>query len=761
MKINKNIFFAILLIFLIFFGFSSGYCQEKGTLTQSIIVNGDNVEYSTQTEEAVAWGNAVVNYGGSTLTCKKIKVNINKKEAEAEGDVRLEDEKGLLLGDKIIYNFETKSGVIVNANFCVNPYFGKSRNIERLNEKEFIARYGYFTTCNFDQPHWRIAAKKIKIVSQDRIESKDNLLYLSSFPVAYLSSFRHAFQDPLMHVRLLPGKNKDWGHYLLTAWRYNINDYLSGRIYLDYRSRLGWAEGFGTNYNTDFLGKGDLKFYYSQEYPAKSTFANANNLEKTSFQRYLIRWRHKWEIADNTTLLSELHRIADQRRKYYDSKANILKDYFYREYEKDSQPPSYVFFHHSFSSSSVDILMQKRVNHWFDQLEKLPEIKYNLAGVKLGDWPLYFEQSTILTNFNKKASMYPETLEDVDVLRLDVNNKFSLPFKLAFLEITPFVKDRQIVYDKDKYGKNLPVNTIFYSGAELTAKFYRDFDVDADFLKLNLKKIRHIVKPRITYSYNHRPTIHPSRLKYIDENDLLTSNNSVQLGLSNKLQAKRINSLEKEEIFDLIGIDVGTSYCFAPRLTYGKRYYYDYRGIKSLVIDQDNTQKQGSSFSDIFIKYKISPYSWIRLEGDTIYKHSGLKTDPDFNNYNHFSNANYDIIIDFAKERSFALGQRYERKGGNQITTSLDWKLNPKWKFSIYERYNIKSYYDASDAYIKRGFLETQFTFSRDLHCWQMDFTFNHRKNHGLGFYIVFRLKAFPEAEFSFDQTYHKPKAND
>ena len=241
--------------------------------------------------------------------------------------------------------------------------------------------------------------------------------------------------------------------------------------------------------------------------------------------------------------------------------------------------------------------------------------------------------------------------------------------------------------------------------------------------------------------------------------DLLTSSNAFTLGLSNKLQTKRKGADGIEKTIDFLDLNISTKYSLGPNHVYGKYYYTEQNETRSLMIKPGEPKKTGASFSDIFIKYKILPYSWLRIEGDATYKHSGIEDDPDFGSYNRFTQVNYDINFDFAKERSLGIGQRYERKGGNQVTASFNWRLNPKWRLFVYQRYNLKSYTDASNAFIERGTLEQEFTVSRDLHCWEMDLTLNHKKNHGSGIYVVFRLKAFPEAEFGFDQSYNKPKS--
>ncbi len=233
-------------------------CFAQENKIEPVIVNGDVVEYSTDNKEVIVTGNAMVIYKGTKLTCKKLKFNTQTKDAEAEGDARLEEEAGVIEGTKMIYNFQNKTGTIIDSNFRSNPYFGKGEKGEKASDNEFILYRGYFTSCSLDNPHYRIKSRKIKIFPGDKIQSRDDVFYAGRIPLAYLPQYNHSLRDPLMHVQFTPGKSKKWGAYMLSAWRYNITDDVSGRMYLDYRSRLGVAEGFGANYNTKEFGKGDF-----------------------------------------------------------------------------------------------------------------------------------------------------------------------------------------------------------------------------------------------------------------------------------------------------------------------------------------------------------------------------------------------------------------------------------------------------------------------------------------------------------------------
>ena len=130
---------------------------------------------------------------------------------------------------------------------------------------------------------------------------------------------------------------------------------------------IAWANGLGTQ---TFVGSSGRVF---------PTAMKASPLLRAWLRRLdslgvTVRWRHRWTIGPRTNFITEYYKVGDERRKMQPDR-NLLKDYFYREYEQDSQPLSYALLHHSFNFSSLDIYVQQRTNRWYDQLEKLPEQK--------------------------------------------------------------------------------------------------------------------------------------------------------------------------------------------------------------------------------------------------------------------------------------------------------------------------------------------------------------------------------------------------
>jgi lipopolysaccharide assembly outer membrane protein LptD (OstA) len=691
---------------------------------QPVTVNGDTVEYLTESKEVQASGKVVVDYQGTVLSCDKLTVNTQTKDAVAEGHVRIVDAKGVMEGEKITYNFTTKIGAVQNASFTSPPFFGRTEKAEKINESHFKASRGYSTTCDFDRPHFRVKSKNIDMYPGNKIIARDNTLCLGPVPTASLPYWSQSLKDRSMIVQLSPGYSKDWGGYLLSSYRHNLADNVTGRLYLDYRDRLGFAEGFGVNFAKTQFGSGDFKFFYTQERPKAED-------EKGEFERYFVRFRHKWNIDPKTTLIEEYYKIEDSKRSLLGSDYSMLKDYFPREYDADSQPKSYSLFTHSFSQSSFNLLVQERINTWYDdpQLEKLPEVNYSLPNVQIGELPLYFDHTSQVGAYEMKHKAPAAPNADYQATRIDTFNKISLPIKVSFIDFTPFAGTRETFYDKDINGEHVSPRTVFYAGSNASTKFYRIYDAKTNFLNLDISGLRHIVTPQVSYNYNPEPTVSASRLKQFDSVDSIDLNNSATFMLSNKLQTKRNGAP-----VDLVDFIVSTAYYFR-KITNTADFNTD-------TLTSSETDKELGNY---FLKLELNPYSWMSVHSDAEYDRRN----------DNFANINYDLTFNPEKDRTLAFGQRVAKGGGNDLTLGFNWRLTPKWKLHLYERYRITN----DDADERKGMVKQEYGFTRDLHCWLFDLVYTAEQEHGQTVWCVFRLKAFPEASFDFSQNYGGTKS--
>jgi len=328
----------------------------------------------------------------------------------------------------------------------------------------------------------------------------------------------------------------------------------------------------------------------------------------------------------------------------------------------------------------------------------------------------YFESTTTFSSLSHKR---PHSALDDYTLRFDTYNKLSFPKKFFYISLNPYVGIRETAYTKNANGDGINPRAIFYSGIETSTKFFRIFDFDTNFLNLDINDLRHIVTPSVNYDFVNDPTTSPDNLLQFDEIDSIARSEAVTLSIENKLQTKRNN-----KTVDVLRFITSTDY--------------------------DLNDSAGSKFSDITYDLEILPYSNSRFELDAeydtqAYVFKNLNFDVDI----HSSEARYQDREIFGEDWVFGAGYRYERKGSKQLTTQAEYRLNPKWKFKVYERFEL-----ARGKYLR----EQEYTLLRDLHCWVMKVTYNITREYGEAIWVAFTLKAFPEMGIEFENSYHSPK---
>ncbi|MCU0652241.1 MAG: LPS assembly protein LptD [Candidatus Omnitrophica bacterium] len=704
-------------------GFSGETPQTEETqVARPISINADTVEYSTDSKNVTATGNVEVDYKGTKLSCQKLTVNTDTKDGLAEGKVKLEDAQGVIEAEKMNYNFQTKAGIMFDVNFRANPYFGKVEKMHKISESEFIGSKTQMSTCSFDHPHYRIKSRKVDFITGDKMVASDNLFTVGQkmqVPILALPKFSRSLKKPYMHVQFMPGHRRDWGYYLLTAWRYNLTENVTGDILFDYRELFGVSEGFTLNYKSANFGRGDFKYYYTQERDKSKDLSSDVNVPKV-FQRYMMRWRHQWDITKDTNLISEFYKIVDSKRMIHGSTYNFLKDYFYREYEKDAAPLTYVQVRQLLlGNSSLNVLIQPRVNSWYTQLEKLPELSYSLPNTQIVQTPFYWENSTAFVNYASRHGndgTNTGKASDIDMSRFDIINKMSMPMKVAFVKLTPFVQNEATYYNADINSKSIAPRIIFSAGSEVSTKFFRIFNIKSNFLGMDINGIRHVITPTINYDFQNTPTIPRSRLRQIDAVDAMNGVlNEAVFELSNKLQTKR-----KGQSVDLVDFRIHSSYYF-----------------------RSSSNKPGGSLSDFLIYLDILPYSWMSFRSDATFSRDG----------NHFTQINADLAFNFGTERTISIGNRYTRESSKETILQAEWRIHPKWKVKLYERMQF-----GRGPNLGKGLREQEYTITRNMHCWDTELSWNSKKAQGESVWIIFRLKAFPELEFNINQSYNTPE---
>lgn len=693
-------------------------CAEDVPAKEPVVVNGDHVEYLQNEKKVVGTGNISVTYKDIVLTCDKIAVNLETHDAEAEGNVNITQKGAYFIGDKINYNFEKRSADIDYGYVNAKPFYGRAEGLTKEPGKDEFSLYnGSMTTCDLDKPHYRIKAERVKIYLGDKVVANNVVFLVGTVPVMYLPYYVQPLdKNKKSHITVIPGQSKDWGYYALNAYRYYMDDNFRGDILLDYRSKKGLATGVN-HYMDTKVGDGAFKFYYAMENNGLE-FDNTGSAEN----RYRYQYRHKWDIKNtDTTAIMEFNYLSDP---------DVIRDYIYHEYEElGGNPDSYLSVITTKQDYTAELLIRKRFNNFYTVVERLPEYKIDILNYKIGNTNFYYSGnlSGVYLNqtFAKSLTSTP-TPKDISTIRFDNYNQLSYNARFfKSLTITPFAGIRETYYSRNAWGTTNQVRTLFREGVDSSIKFYKIYNVNTNFMGLDINKIRHVITPTAGYVHVHQPTISPDNLTQYDGIDALDTENAIPLSLENKLQTKRGPAGAQTSV-DLLRFIVNTDYMFR--------------------LDKNSFNQKSARFDGIDFKLELIPYSWLYVNSDW---HVNTKTCL-------VDTMNVDFVASGGDKWSLSAGQRFydlpvQNENSNrsyQVTMDAKYKFNDKWKIRLYERFDI----------VTKKFEQQEITVTRDLHCWDLGITYSIGDAMNQTLWFILTLKAFPEYPIGLRQTYSTPR---
>lgn len=653
--------------------------------TKSVELQADQVQYSVVDSKAQARGNVVVTADQTILTCDELELDRILNVGVAKGHVYIDSPQSQVDADEGTFNFNNQSGFFKNARIYQFPYQIKGKVVDRMSPEHVVMSRGYITTSDHDDPFFRIASRKIDVYPGDKAVARDVKVYLGKVPVMYWPKYTQDLKDKPW-ITFMPGKTKDFGFFVLTTIRQRINDNAKLTIHVDYRERRDLASGFDYQYQTPHHGGGVIKTYYMLERPITSKHLWKPRPSPTpEHERYKVEWRHKWNPDDKTDILVQYFRVRD---------ATFLKEYFERQYRQDPSIDTYFLLTRILPKGTLTFRIDaSRVNRFARGVERLPEIKYELSDTEIGDTGFYARTANTFSNLTKKEAE-PESHKKT--IRFDTNNQISYPMKISFVELRPYVGQQNTYYSRTA---NLAQRNIirgqFLTGTDASTKFYRTWNVKKNAWGIEINGLRHIVTPTAAYLYKHRPTFSSSHLNAFDAIDSLANAHKIALGLENKLQTKR-----QGVSVDLLRTLVSSDFAL-----------------------KENPSKGG--FGPVNSDVEFKPADWLEFKGDASYDHYNDRAD----------SVNLETYINGKDQWNFGIGRRWNRGGDDQITTEWNYKINPKWRFKVYDRFTVNH----------GGLREEDYILTRDLHDWEVSLEYHQEHGGGTDILLSFTLKAFPD----------------
>ncbi len=708
------------------------------------------------------------------------------------------------------YNFDTGKGLVNEIITEQEGGFVHSEITKRIDDKTFYLRNGKYTTCDHPHPHFYVKMTKAKMIKDDKIVSGPLYLVLEDVPMPiglpfalfpFSSSYSSGIIVPSYGEEQRRGFNLRGGGYY---WA--INEYLDLAVTGDIFANGSWGGYMESSYKKRYRFSGNIATeYHSNTYGDKGL---SDYSESTDFA---IRWNHTQDSKANpyrTFSASVNFSTSNNDRNNSQSIQKITNNQkqssiSYSKKWADSPFSLNASLRHSQNSRDTTISLT------------LPSMSLNMTQIypfrAKG-------KSTNLRWYDKVGVSYSSKLENrintkeyklmKSSLATDWQNGYqhSIPISTNFklskdLTLSPTLNYQGVLYSKSirkswdsslndgdggvrtdtiqgfKYAHNYSTS----ASLSLSPKIYGMYTFKESS---KLAAIRHVMTPSISVSYT--PEMGVPRSKYyktyrneatgkdveysIFDKSLYGTpsgaqeSGSISFGLDNNVEAKMrtandsTGTEEFKKVKIIESLKFSTSYnMFADSLNWSV--------IRMTGRTKLFNQKLGLSVGSTVDPYKLNAgnqridefglrltnanidldfgLSAKDLKGDSGKDKKDDKTDEPWRDTRY---VDFDIPWSFSIDYGWTYSKSTNKKSTVRQNVGMNGNisLTPKWKVSF------STGYDFTDKEVTAS----QFTITRDLHCWQMSFN-----AIPFGAYQSYNFRINVESSILADLKYEKKQA--
>ncbi len=197
--------------------------------------------------------------------------------------------------DTIWYNFTSKKARIKKVITQEGDGFLHGDRVKKLENNTFFIKGGSYTTCNYEEPHFRIKTNKTKVISGDKIVTGPAYLEILDVPTPLVLPFGFFPTETRRRSGIIIptwGNNfergyflKDGGYYWAASDFYDLT--VKGEIY----TMGGWGLTLGSNYNKRYAFNGNFLANYNKIKIGREGFTENGGTFRNSTD-FRVAWTH-------------------------------------------------------------------------------------------------------------------------------------------------------------------------------------------------------------------------------------------------------------------------------------------------------------------------------------------------------------------------------------------------------------------------------------------------------------------------------------
>jgi LPS-assembly protein len=629
--------------------------SDKGPVN----IEADSMSYDTESEVYHADGAVVVTYSGGILTADSIEFDNKNNIATATGNALLKMGGDSLAGDEIIFNISSKTGVVYKgrAFYARNHFYIRGSKIEKTGELTYRIENPTATTCDGDKPDWKITGSEMDVTVEGYGLMKNAKLITREIPVFY-SPFlpfpaKTVRQSGFLFPYISYSKDKN-GVDIEVPYYWAISPQMDATFYQRMMERRGFKEGVEFRYFTGADSSGTFYGDYMQDTKqVNETIGSDSRDWQDMHKRWSYYLNHQTSFDPQSYIRADLRKVSDNWyfRDFNDS------NYYRDHYNQGDQDPfrkisftgdeslrsldSTLRLFKGWSNYSLGVLVSSTddfatVNNNLT-MQRYPEITFTGIKQPLLSTPLFYEMTAAYDYFYSGEAQKGHYLDFSPTFSLPVNlsNYAKLIPQISFRE-TYWNRDDNRVQNDDRQGSR----TMFAASLGIVSQISRVFDIHGQ----KWDKIRHEIKPEITYSYI--PNIQQDKIP--DYLPAAAEQNAVIMALTNTFTAK---------IKDAAG-----AYSYLEFLRLKLFQTYDINEAKKELAGSDAERRP---LSDVGIEMDFRPHKYL-----------GFAARNQYSVYGGWKVTNYDLVMSDWRNDILVVGYRYTVDSIEEINLNLRTIIN-------------------------------------------------------------------------------------
>lgn len=428
---------------------------------------------------------------------------------EAEGEVALEFGDYFFVGERLEYDFLSKTGVIYEARSAMQPWYFGGRAIELCADGSYHIYNGFITTSENYQTDWAMTAEEAILQNDNLFQAKNVQFRFIEFPFFWLPAFKinldSIFDSPIRY-------NITWGgrqhtrlemQYEIFSWK-RIKNFLR----LDYRIKRGFGGGFYTIYSSED---------HKENLEMINYIARDNSVDQPS-----ERTRYRFQGAYSNFLDNNRVSVNLSWDKLSDN--DMATDYDDRGLELETAGRTQLHLRRQQDDLWIgNFFTRVRVNTFQALKQELPTLEMTVKPFTLGRTGIISENLCRLSHLDFQYAKNSKHVHDFSSTRAEFYHKLYRTYRTGIFTTTPEVGGVAIYYGSNPHAEDHWV-TLGMASVETNTQFSRRY-----------AQFRHTIRPFVKYQFYTSPGVQPNKHYIFDIEDGWFKLNMMTFGIDNNI----------------------------------------------------------------------------------------------------------------------------------------------------------------------------------------------------------------------------------